>query len=239
MPDIRWPQSFNEMCASVREALSLDVSLDLGDFRCWVKTDRCAAPGVVPGTAVGTAPAVPLACRCSNVLSSMLLYVGFCLAMPLFLNVLAALRYDIRRRRALFDTSTRFYAIISLFLYPGLNNQLVSTILCESFDDLRVLRADRSLTCGEEPVCLATATIFMPLYTIGFPVGLLIWMRFGFTEAGRAQLLAWNKKYFVVAELDRDRGKHVLIKHRSKEKADNHLEAMKQMSEEPRVLKRR
>ena len=48
VPDIRWPQSFNEMCASVREALSLDVSLDLGDFRCWVKTDRCAAPGPAP-----------------------------------------------------------------------------------------------------------------------------------------------------------------------------------------------
>ena len=36
-------------------------------------------------------------------------------------------------------------------------------------------------------------------------MGLLIWMRFGFTEAGRAQLLAWNKKYFVVEMPERNK----------------------------------
>ena len=128
-------------------------------------------------------------------------------------------------------TSIKFYAVISLFLYPGLNNSLVSTILCESYDDLRVLRADRSLRCGEEPICLATAGIFIPLYTICFPVGLLVWMRFGFTEAGRAQLLAWNKRYFVVAELRR--GKHRLVKHPTKERAEKHLEEAKEKTEKP------
>ena len=42
VPEIRWPESFNEMCSSVQKAFQLDFSLDLADISCWVTTNRCA-----------------------------------------------------------------------------------------------------------------------------------------------------------------------------------------------------
>ena len=65
------------------------------------------------------------------------------------------------------------------------------TILCQDFGaGVRTLRADRSITCGEEPQCLGTAGVFIPLLTIGYPLALITWMHKGFSESGRAKLRA-------------------------------------------------
>ena len=57
-----------------------------------------------------------------------------------------------------------------------------------AFADVTVLRADKALGCGTDTVCTGTAAVFLPLFTFGLPIGLLCWMRYGFSEAGRLHI---------------------------------------------------
>ena len=54
----------------------------------------------------------------------------------------------------------------------------------------QVLYADRSIECGADPICIGTIATFLPLFTVGVPLTLLLWMRQGFSETGKKKLRA-------------------------------------------------
>ena len=54
----------------------------------------------------------------------------------------------------------------------------------------QVLYADRSIECGADPICIGTIATFLPLFTMGVPLTLLLWIRQGFSETGKKKLRA-------------------------------------------------
>ena len=119
----------------------------------------------------------------------MIAYIGFVLAAPLFLCVQRLCGLDPLKQMALFDVATKFFAVISCFLYLPLSNFLIGTVVCQDFGDgIRVLRNDHSIECGNEPQCLGAFAVFFPLHTVGFPILLLAWMRQGFSDSAKKKL---------------------------------------------------
>ena len=166
MPEIPWPSSFAALSNSMRRAFNVGMATELGSIECWARANYCA-----------------------RTLNIFLAVSGFVAALPLFLFALRLCGVGEQKGRAVFDQATKFWMVILMFSYPPLNNFLMSTLLCQSFGDgVKTLRADRSIGCASEPQCLGTAAVFVPLFTVGFPVVLLLWMTQGFTDAGRKKL---------------------------------------------------
>ncbi len=92
------------------------------------------------------------------------------------------------KRRTLVDSATTIWLVLAMLAHAPLTNLLFGCLQCEWFDDIAVLKRDRSLSCGDEPICLVTAGIFLPLFTIGFPVYMLIRLASFSTSWGQARL---------------------------------------------------
>ena len=173
MPEIKWPTSFASLSESMRDAFNVGFATRLGSIECLVPTTYC-----------------------DRVLNIMLGYFGFLFGMPLFLGVLRyGCKTDPDKLAALFDISTKFWSVISIFIFPPLSNFVVYTTLCQSFpsgdaahDDIKVLRADKALGCGTDAVCTGTAAVFLPVFTFGLPIALVSWMHFGFSDMGRLRM---------------------------------------------------
>lgn len=93
-----------------------------------------------------------------------------------------------KKRLALADSATSIWLVLAMLAHAPLTNLLFGCLQCQWFDDISVLQRDRALVCGEEPTCLATAGIFVPLFTIGFPVYMLIRLASFSTLWGQARL---------------------------------------------------
>ena len=156
------------MSDSMRRAFNLGAATELGNMACWSRANYCA-----------------------RTLNIFLAYSGFFIAWPLFILVLRAFRVPAAKRLVVSDEATRFWMIICMFAYPPLNNFLMNTLLCRGFGDgVNVLAADHSIACASEPQCIGTATVFIPVFTIGFPLTLVLWMHKAFSESGRKKLRA-------------------------------------------------
>ena len=92
------------------------------------------------------------------------------------------------KRGSLADSSTTIWLVLAMLAHAPLTNLLFGCLQCEWFDDIAVLKRDRALACGEEPICLGTAGIFVPLFTIGFPIYMLTRLASFSTPWGQARL---------------------------------------------------
>jgi len=93
-----------------------------------------------------------------------------------------------KKRSTLVDSATTIWLVLAMLAHAPLTNLLFGCLQCQWFDDIAVLKRDRSLGCGEEPMCLATAGVFVPLFTIGFPIYMLVRLASFSTPWGMARL---------------------------------------------------
>ena len=78
--------------------------------------------------------------------------------------------------------------IVAILLHAPLSAQLVDLLVCDSYNDLQVLTIAKDLTCAAEPLCLATAGVFLLTYTVGIPLTLAMVLREFFSPAARERL---------------------------------------------------
>ena len=165
MPEVPWPSSFSELSKSLSGAFNINFATQLGSADCLLASSVCF-----------------------RTLNTMLMAMGFLLALPLSQFVARCCRMNASKRRSLADSATAIWLVIVMLAHAPLTNLILGCLQCEWFDDISVLKRDRALGCGEEPICLGTAGVFIPLFTIGFPMYMLSRLASFSTLWGQARL---------------------------------------------------
>ena len=165
MPEVPWPSSFSELSKSLSGAFNVNFVTDLGSADCLLASSVCY-----------------------RTLNTMLIAMGFLLALPLSQLVARGCRMHASKRRILADSATTIWLVLAMLAHAPLTNLILGCLQCEWFDDISVLKRDRALGCGEEPICLGTAGVFVPLFTIGFPMYMLSRLASFSTPWGQARL---------------------------------------------------
>jgi len=181
MPEIAWPSSFAALSRVLSEAFNFSIATQIGSADCLLATSVC-----------------------ERTLNTMLVAVGFFLALPLS-QLVARVCLPADKQRTLADSATTIWLVLAMLAHAPLTNLLFGCLQCEWFDDLAVVKRDRALGCGEEPVCLATAGIFLPLFTLGFPLYLLYRLASYSTPWGQALLRRQQGEHYdaTVAQYSR------------------------------------
>ena len=165
MPEVPWPSSFSELSKSLSGAFNINFATQLGSADCLLASSVCY-----------------------RTLNTMLIAMGFLLALPLSQLVARCCRMNASKRRSLADSATTIWLVLAMLAHAPLTNLILGCLQCEWFDDISVLKRDRALGCGEEPICLGTAGVFVPLFTIGFPMYMLSRLASFSTPWGQARL---------------------------------------------------
>ena len=165
MPEVPWPSSFSELSKSLSGAFNVNFATQLGSADCLLASSVCY-----------------------RTLNTMLIAMGFLLALPLSQLVARCCRMNASKRRSLADSATTIWLVLAMLAHAPLTNLILGCLQCEWFDDISVLKRDRALGCGEEPICLGTAGVFVPLFTIGFPMYMLSRLASFSTPWGQARL---------------------------------------------------
>jgi hypothetical protein len=165
MPEVPWPSSFSELSTSLSGAFNVNFATDLGSADCLLASSVCY-----------------------RTLNTMLIAMGFLLALPLSQLIARGCRMHASKRRILADSATTIWLVLAMLAHAPLTNLILGCLQCEWFDDISVLKRDRALGCGEEPICLGTAGVFVPLFTIGFPMYMLSRLASFSTPWGQARL---------------------------------------------------
>ena len=165
MPEVPWPSSFSELSKSLSGAFNINFATQLGSADCLLASSVCY-----------------------RTLNTMLIAMGFLLALPLSQLVARCCGMNASKRRSLADSATTIWLVLAMLAHAPLTNLILGCLQCEWFDDISVLKRDRALGCGEEPICLGTAGVFVPLFTIGFPMYMLSRLASFSTPWGQARL---------------------------------------------------
>ena len=99
---------------------------------------------------------------CYRTLNTMLIAMGFLLALPLSQLIARGCRMHASKRRILADSATTIWLVLAMLAHAPLTNLILGCLQCEWFDDISVLQRDRALHFGLSDACTAEVKIIWP-----------------------------------------------------------------------------
>ena len=79
-----------------------------------------------------------------------------------------------------------------MVLHPSISKKLVSILACRWYNDIEVIMAAKTISCGNN-TCVVTGMCFFVLYTIGIPI--YVWISLLATLVKRSHSLAAAQEF--------------------------------------------